>query len=380
MGFTFIHFSDSHLGFSDLEIFDENTKLNVREEDIYSAFAQVIEYAISNKVDFLIHSGDIFHRSTPQNRALVFLTEQLLKLEKAGIPIYIIAGNHDFPKTILTTPIHGIYNAFNMVKFIFEEKYLPITTEHANLHFLPHVNSEDGYINELNNISLLTNGKPNILVTHVSMPSYLLYESGERIMPKEILDKLKHFDYVALGHWHKFRHFSNYGNTYYSGSTERISEKEIDYDKFFLSVEYTTAARVTPIKLNLRPIIEISVESCCTLTKNRIIDIIAQKATQNSIKGSIFYIKLLDAKNEQRYEITKTDFEDLLKDSLFYRLSYQIKGSNNEIVTDSESFDLEGYLFSTMKTEFENENEFIFAANITKSVWAEIEEEESNEN
>ena len=177
MGFTCMHFSDSHLGFSDFEIYDEQTKFNLREEDVYNAFAQVIDYAISNKVDFLIHSGDIFHRSTPQNRALVFLTDQLLKLEKAQIPIYIIAGNHDFPKTALTTPIHGIYNAFKMVKFIFEEKYLPIITEHANLHFLPHINSEEGYLSELNNVSILKNNKPNIFITHVSMPSYLLYES-----------------------------------------------------------------------------------------------------------------------------------------------------------------------------------------------------------
>ncbi len=380
MGFTFIHFSDSHLGFSDFEIYDEQTKFNLREEDVYNAFAQVIDYAISNKVDFLIHSGDIFHRSTPQNRALVFLTDQLLKLEKAQIPIYIIAGNHDFPKTALTTPIHGIYNAFKMVKFIFEEKYLPIITEHANLHFLPHINSEEGYLSELNNVSILKNNKPNIFITHVSMPSYLLYESGERILPENVLTKLSDFDYVALGHWHKFRHFANYGNTYYSGSTERISEKEIDYDKYFLIIEYNNTINVTPIKLNLRPIIQISVNSCYSLTKKEIINNLIQQINQHPIPGSIFLIKLLDAKNEQRYEITNTDLEELLKDSLFYRLSYQLKDSDKEIITDSESFDFEGYLFSNMKGEFEDENEFLFASKITKLILDEIEEEESNEN
>ena len=40
MGIKFIHFSDSHLGFSDLDLLDVNGG-NIREEDVYNSFASI---------------------------------------------------------------------------------------------------------------------------------------------------------------------------------------------------------------------------------------------------------------------------------------------------------------------------------------------------
>ncbi|MDD2356273.1 MAG: metallophosphoesterase, partial [Thiovulaceae bacterium] len=64
-----IHFSDTHLGFNDLDVLnDEN--INQREADFYDAFSQVVKQIIEIKPDFIIHTGDLFHRSHPSNRAI----------------------------------------------------------------------------------------------------------------------------------------------------------------------------------------------------------------------------------------------------------------------------------------------------------------------
>ena len=98
---TFIHFSDTHLGYSNIENQDENGN-NIREYDFYNSFKSIVDDIIKLKPDFVIHSGDLFHRSTPSNKSIVFANSQINRLSVEGIPFFIIAGNHDLPKSIFT--------------------------------------------------------------------------------------------------------------------------------------------------------------------------------------------------------------------------------------------------------------------------------------
>ena len=67
-----IHFSDTHLGFSDLDVTNANG-VNQREADFYEAFKDVIEAIILQMPDYVIHTGDLFHRASPSNRAITFV-------------------------------------------------------------------------------------------------------------------------------------------------------------------------------------------------------------------------------------------------------------------------------------------------------------------
>ena len=99
-----IHFSDTHLGFSDLDVTNANG-VNQREADFYEAFKDVIEAIILQMPDYVIHTGDLFHRASPSNRAITFVLTQLKRLEKLHIPLIIIAGNHSTPRTTTSSPI-----------------------------------------------------------------------------------------------------------------------------------------------------------------------------------------------------------------------------------------------------------------------------------
>jgi len=83
-----IHFSDTHLGFSDLDVTNANG-VNQREADFYEAFKDVIEAIILQMPDYVIHTGDLFHRASPSNRAITFVLTQLKRLEKLHIPLII---------------------------------------------------------------------------------------------------------------------------------------------------------------------------------------------------------------------------------------------------------------------------------------------------
>ena len=379
MPFTFIHVSDTHLGFSDLEIMDENEKYNIREEDVYNSFAKVIDYAVETKVNFIIHSGDIFHRSSPSNRALVFLSQQLSKLEEFKIPIYIIAGNHDFPKSVFTTPIYNLFDLFKYSKIFFSENYSVYDNGYCYLHTLPHINNETKYNEEAQKICITNTDKPNILITHGSMPNYLMEEYGERVFPEGKLEYLINFDYVALGHWHKFKHLKSYGNVYYSGSTERFSDKETEYQKVFLLCKYDNKLTVEAINIDGRLMKNIKIKECFNKNKNEIIDEILANINNLDIKGGIFTIHLLDMAQLQIYEIGKNDFSEILKEALFYNITKTIKGSDEKIVLDSSSFDLRDYLNEELKKNFTDIKEYAEVFSLTRNILDEIEEEELNE-
>ena len=88
-----IHFSDTHLGFNDLDILnDEN--INQREAEYYDAFFQVVQQIKLIKPDYIIHTGALFHRSSPSNRAITFALEQFKIIDELNIPFILIAGIH----------------------------------------------------------------------------------------------------------------------------------------------------------------------------------------------------------------------------------------------------------------------------------------------
>ncbi|MDD3342822.1 MAG: metallophosphoesterase [Sulfurospirillaceae bacterium] len=74
-----IHFSDTHLGFNDLDIINEQG-INQREADVYDAFMQVIEQIKAIKPDYIIHTGDLFHRTHPSNFTFTKYTQDLANL------------------------------------------------------------------------------------------------------------------------------------------------------------------------------------------------------------------------------------------------------------------------------------------------------------
>ncbi|PSP55873.1 DNA repair exonuclease [Halobacteriales archaeon QS_1_67_19] len=83
-----IHTGDTHLGYRQYHSPERRT-------DFRDAFEQVIDDAVAEDVDAVIHAGDLFHDRRPDLRALHGTISILRKLRDASIPFLAVVGNHE---------------------------------------------------------------------------------------------------------------------------------------------------------------------------------------------------------------------------------------------------------------------------------------------
>jgi len=87
----FAHIADCHLG-----AWSNHPEL--RELPL-QAFQKAVDMIISEKLDFVVLAGDFFDSSMPAVDVMRFAAEQLMRLKLADIPVYAIAGSHDYSPT-----------------------------------------------------------------------------------------------------------------------------------------------------------------------------------------------------------------------------------------------------------------------------------------
>ena len=92
----FIHAADLHLGspIRGLSALSDEWATRLQTA-IPEAYDRVIEAALTREVDFVVLAGDLFDTSSVSYCDYLRFFEGLEKLHAAGIPAYLIAGNHD---------------------------------------------------------------------------------------------------------------------------------------------------------------------------------------------------------------------------------------------------------------------------------------------
>ena len=83
-----IHTGDTHIGYRQYHSAE-------RRRDFLDAFDNVIDDAIEQEVDGVIHAGDLFHDTSPAIPDLMSTIEILKRLAAADIPFLGIVGNHE---------------------------------------------------------------------------------------------------------------------------------------------------------------------------------------------------------------------------------------------------------------------------------------------
>ena len=94
--FKFLHAADIHLD-SPLHGLDkyEGAPVDKIRGATRSAFCKLVALAISERVDFVVLSGDIYDGNWRDYNTGLFFVNELRKLDQAGIPVFLLAGNHD---------------------------------------------------------------------------------------------------------------------------------------------------------------------------------------------------------------------------------------------------------------------------------------------
>ncbi len=207
----FLHITDTHLGY-------HQYGLEERAHDFFDVFNEAIDIAITEKVDFVIHTGDFFHTSRPSNTVFLQGIEILKRLQDANIPIFAIAGNHDRGNRVKDVSPLQILKSFNL-KLIEQE-----TLEFEGIHISGLKYLSKIAIRRLKTIReilerFLENGKDSNF--HILM----LHQEFQPMFPEGLFIKKEipeDFNYIGIGHFHERQKPFKHGKGYvvYPGSTE----------------------------------------------------------------------------------------------------------------------------------------------------------------
>jgi DNA repair exonuclease SbcCD nuclease subunit len=99
--FRFLHCADLHLDspLRGLEA-DPDAPVDKIRGATREALQNLVNYAIEQRVDFVVAAGDLYDGDWPDWRTGHFLTGEIVRLTNAGIPFIAIRGNHDAESVI----------------------------------------------------------------------------------------------------------------------------------------------------------------------------------------------------------------------------------------------------------------------------------------
>lgn len=265
-----IHTADWHLG--------RRLKGVDRNPEIEFALDALLQEAIKLEVDAVLVAGDIFDAPNPPADAERAAYKFFCKLQEAGIPAIVIAGNHDS-----ATRIDGVSNllslagvhALGRVRLANAGGVVAIRTNNGELRVgaLPFaserrmltaeelwsqsdVEQRQGYRSTVGmllknlaggfgdnsvNIIMAHLALENARLAHSEVPFYTrdTYALSEAMMPSEA-------QYVALGHIHTPQELKAPAPTYYSGSLIQVDFGEAGEEKGYnlIDVEPGRPAKV----------------------------------------------------------------------------------------------------------------------------------------
>jgi len=254
-----VHLADTHLGHSAYRKISDDG-FNQREEDVILSFLDAVDKVIAMKPDVVLHSGDLFDSVRPTNRIVRIGLEQLLRIYKAKVPLVLISGNHETPKQLYKGSVFSILEALpldkNLFNIVYKDRYEVIEFPGLTVHAVPQCTTDAIFKAELKKIKKNPSTK-NVLMLHAGvtgMKEFAHGESNELLVEYDWLEKTD-FDYVALGHYHVFSKVGH--NSWFAGSTERMSFNEVGQAKGFLMVDLSGEAKVDLVQVRTRPMIEL---------------------------------------------------------------------------------------------------------------------------
>ncbi|OPZ72194.1 MAG: Nuclease SbcCD subunit D [bacterium ADurb.Bin478] len=260
-----VHFSDTHLGFSEYYRTDPQTGLNQREQDVYQAWEQAIALILSLQPDLVLHAGDLFHTPRPNNRAIRVALEGIQKVSSAGIPMVIVSGNHETPRIRSTGSIFESLALFPNVFPVYESRYECHIIQSVAVHCIPHCSLTEELEAAVCAVTRCEGAAHQVLLTHGAWSggSYGMGEFNEQRLPDLDATAAGPFDYIALGHYHKPLAIREHIR--YSGSTERTSLSQSEHPCGLLEVDLDSGKK-NFFELAVRPMLRLPVLECRKLS------------------------------------------------------------------------------------------------------------------
>lgn len=239
-----VFFSDTHLGF-DLPVRPRTARVH-RGEDFFANFERVLRYAESERVDLVLHGGDLFFRSRVPPAIVDRVYQRLARFVSSGIPLGVIAGNHErsaLPASLLLRQpgLHEFAEA-STVAFELAGGRLAVTG-------VPFVGDARAFARQVERAGTLP-ADAHLLLAHeaflgAAVEGFVFGDRADTVRPAELPDR---FDAILTGHIHRHQvlwHRRPSGARLpiaFAGSVERTSYAERDEVKGFVELTLTPGA------------------------------------------------------------------------------------------------------------------------------------------
>jgi DNA repair exonuclease SbcCD nuclease subunit len=265
------HISDTHLGTRPRtgvrhNVWGEEMRSQLLENDFYERFQELFEKIseLDPPVDLVVHSGDFYNspwEGNPSQPPVIAQETAITVLqnfiEKTGIPVLILEGNHGLYRLLevslldslkLAVPGLEVATQQDLKRALREGEPLVCSFDKLDVYCFPFMDPA-----VLKSADLITTfddwitshqsrvrSRPSIAVAHGMDRDQTLFKS---IFSMD-------YDYVALGHDHSQRQQSK--GAWYAGSPERWRFDEVDNAKGFLVIDVEAGSKpvVTPHTLD----------------------------------------------------------------------------------------------------------------------------------
>lgn len=269
-----LHTSDWHLG--------RTWKGMTRYDEIRAVLDQLVSVVKNEKIDFVLHSGDLYDRKSPSAEAEDIAFKFFLSVHMAGAQSVVIAGNHDSP---------GAFDAQNRLTSL-ANTYLIGRPRAASNGGVITLRTRDGeslvvaalpfaspgmFVSAMDltddEAQVRTNyahkfqlaaknlcgefkdESVNVFMAHTHLEGAVLSQSEKRVHVGEqwagaSQDLPPNASYIALGHIHQPQKIDGLVPAYYAGSPLQLDFGEIGQDKTFNVIEVKAGK---PAKVDLVP-------------------------------------------------------------------------------------------------------------------------------
>ena len=266
-----LHFADVHIGVENYSRTDPDTGLSTRLHDFLETFDELVDYAIGANVDLALFCGDAYKSRDPSQTHQREFAKRIVRLSEAGIPSFLLIGNHDTPHVqgratsldiYRTLPLPMVTIGDNAATYIIETPAGPIQIvavpwvrrsqllARDEMRGLSTIEINAKISDTLTNLIQIQAQRldphiPAILAGHVtvndartSSEQSMMLGSDHVLLRSSVA--LPQFDYVALGHIHKHQIIGRNPHVVYSGSLQRIDFGEERDEKGFCVIELDT--------------------------------------------------------------------------------------------------------------------------------------------
>ncbi len=269
-----LHCSDLHIGVENYGRIDPATGLSTRLNDFLDALDEVVEFALSNSVDLVLLAGDAYKGRDPSQTHQREFARRLYRIVSAGIPVFLLVGNHDLPNSssranaveifptlqvpdvyigdsLQTYPVTTPSGPLQVVAVPWPRRGRLITREESRGLTIDQVRAEiESRMTEAiySRVSELDPNIPAILTGHVTINGSSTGTERSMMLGNDhvlLVSAVHHpeLEYVALGHIHKHQVLRRESPIVaYSGSLQRVDFSEEADTKGFCVVDLDPAA------------------------------------------------------------------------------------------------------------------------------------------